>query len=182
MSFRDTSDVDTTIRVNKTERKAVRQIPEKGTFKEIEVGAGNITFKMDKRGIWLGSQLMEDAPFSVTMGGLFKLLSAIGGGGSVSFSADQGIWVGAENFEDAPFSVDTNGVFRIKAQGESGKYIGIDAQQGIWLGAENFADAPFSVNTGGSVKFKAVAGAEDLTFEWEDASGNLSIFLGFKEV
>lgn len=180
--FKDTDDLNEESKVNKKEREAVRNLPTKGLFKEIESGAGNKTFKMDRRGIWLGSQLMEDAPFSVTMEGLFKLLSTIGGGGSVSFSADQGIWVGAENFEDAPFSVDTNGVFRIKAQGESGKYIGIDAQQGIWLGAENFADAPFSVDTDGSVKFKAVAGAEDLTLEWEDESGNLSIFLGFEEV
>lgn len=69
MSFRDTKDLDTEARVNKTERSAVRNIPEKGSFKEFEAGAGNLTFKMDKRGIWLGDQLMENAPFSVDMKG-----------------------------------------------------------------------------------------------------------------
>ena len=69
MSFRDTQDLDTEVKVNKTERKATRLIPQKGTFKEIEVGAGSLTFKMDKRGIWLGNQEMENAPFSVDMNG-----------------------------------------------------------------------------------------------------------------
>lgn len=180
--FKNVGEINEETKINKEEREPVRNLPTKGLFSEIEAGAGNITFKMDKRGIWVGHQNMEEAPFSVDMNGLFKLLSTIGGGGAVGFSAEKGIWVGAETFEEAPFSVDINGVFRIKAQGESGKYIGIDAQQGIWLGAETFEEAPFSVDTSGNMKFKAVAGAEDLTFEWEDGSGNLSIFLGFEEV
>jgi len=69
MSFRDTNDLSEEVKVNKTEAKARRLIPEKGNFKEIEVGAGNLTFKMDKRGIWLGDQVMENAPFSVDMNG-----------------------------------------------------------------------------------------------------------------
>ena len=51
MSFRDTEDLDKTRKVNKEEATATRQVSGRGTFKEIEVGAGNKTFKMDKRGI-----------------------------------------------------------------------------------------------------------------------------------
>jgi len=182
MSFRDTEDLDKTRKVNKEEATATRQVPERGIFKEFEAGAGNKTFKMDRRGIWMGNVDFDIAPFSLSMEGLFKLLSTAGGGGAVGFSADKGLWVGAEEFEDAPFSVDPNGVFKIKAKGDSGKFIGIDAQKGIWLGAEEFEDAPFRVDTSGSVKFKATAGAEDLSLEWEDEEGNLSIYLGFEEV
>ena len=120
MSFRDTQDLDTEVKVNKTERKATRLVPEKGLFKEVEAGAGNKTWKMDKRGIWLGNQKMEDAPFSVDMEGLFKLLSNIGDG-SIGMSAEQGLWIGAETFADAPFTVDMDGVFKIKASGTGGK-------------------------------------------------------------
>ena len=71
MSFRNTEELDDSIKVNKVERSSVRRVPEKGTFKEIEVGAGNKTFKMDKRGIWLGSEDYDTAPFSLSMEGLF---------------------------------------------------------------------------------------------------------------
>ena len=114
MSFRDTKDLDTEVRVNKTERKATRLVPEKGTFKEIEVGAGSVTFKMDRRGIWLGSADYDTAPFSLSMEGLFKLLSTQGLG-AIGMSAEQGIWLGAEEFADAPFSVDMEGNITIKA-------------------------------------------------------------------
>ena len=181
MSFRDTKDLDTQVRVNKTEREAERLVPEKGTFKEIEVGAGNITFKMDRRGIWLGNQLMENAPFSVDMEGLFKLLSQFGDG-SVGMSAEEGLWVGADTFADAPFSVDMNGVFKIKAAGAGDKFIGIDAQQGIWLGSDTFATAPFSVDMDGNITIKANSLTEDTSVSFRDVNDKLSIYLGFKDI
>lgn len=69
MSFRDTKDLSETRMVNKPEREAKRIIPEKGIFKEIEFGAGSKTFKGDERGIWMGSDDFETAPFSVDMEG-----------------------------------------------------------------------------------------------------------------
>lgn len=119
MSFRDTSDVDTTIRVNKTERKAVRLIPEKGTFKEIEVGAGNITFKMDKRGIWMGAEDYEDALFRVSMEGVMKMRANIATNEFIGIDPAKGIWLGAEEFDNAPFSVNLNGKMRLKASPET---------------------------------------------------------------
>lgn len=181
MSFRDTSDVDTTIRVNKTERKAVRLIPEKRIFKEIEAGAGNKTFKMDRRGIWLGSADYDDATFKVSMEGLFKLLSNIGDG-SIGMSAEEGLWIGAETFADAPFSVDMDGVFKIKASGTGDKFVGIDAQQGIWLGSDTFATAPFSVDMDGNIKIKASSVTEDTAITFYDADDKLAIYLGFEDI
>jgi len=69
MSFRDVKEQDEEIRVNRREREPVRNVPEKGVFKEIEAGAGSKTFKMDRRGIWLGAEDFEDAPFRVDMKG-----------------------------------------------------------------------------------------------------------------
>jgi hypothetical protein len=182
MGFRDTKRLHEDIDINKEERKPVRQLPQAGHFKEIEAGAGSKTFKMDRRGIWMGSADFDDAPISLSMEGLFKLLSTAGGGGAVGFSADQGIWVGAEDFDDAPFSIDINGVFRIKAEGTGDKFIGIDAQQGIWLGAEDFDDAPFSVDMDGNIKIRASSVTEDTSISFYDSSGNLSIYIGFEDI
>ncbi len=76
MSFRDTNDLDTEVRINKTERKATRLIPQKGIFKEIEFGAGSKTFKGDERGIWMGSDDWETAPFRVDMGGNIEVTAS----------------------------------------------------------------------------------------------------------
>ena len=69
MGFRQSRPLSEDRMVNKAERESTRNVPEKGLFKEIEAGAGNLTFKMDRRGIWLGDQVMENAPFSVDMYG-----------------------------------------------------------------------------------------------------------------
>jgi hypothetical protein len=114
MGFRDTKRLHEDTDINKEERKPVRQLPEAGHFKEIEAGAGSKTFKMDQRGLWLGDQLMSEAPFSVDMDGLFKLLSSLGGG-AIGMSADEGLWIGAETFDQAPFSVDMDGNITIRA-------------------------------------------------------------------
>jgi len=180
--FRDTKDLNLEHEYNQRERATTRTLPVKGSFKEIEVGAGDKTFKQDRRGLWLGSKKMEEAPFSIDMDGLFKLLSKAGGGGGVGMHADKGIWVGAEEFEDAPFSIDTDGVFKIQGSGAGDKYIGIDVDKGIWLGAEVFEDAPFSVDMDGNMKIKASSATSDMSMEWEDADGKLGIYLGFEDV
>lgn len=141
MSFRDTSDVDTTIRVNKTEREAQRQVPEKGTFKEIEVGAGNITFKMDKRGIWMGAEDYEDALFRVSMEGVMKMRANIATNEFIGIDPTKGIWLGAEEFDNAPFSVDLNGKMRLKASPETAEmsmeWEDEEGNLGIYLGFED---------------------------------------------
>lgn len=76
MSFRDTNDLSEEVKVNKTEAKARRLIPEKGNFKEIELGAGNKTFKGDERGIWMGSDDFETAPWRVDMNGNTKIIAS----------------------------------------------------------------------------------------------------------
>ena len=167
---------------NVLEQDSSIPIPKGGLFNSIEVGAGSKTMKMDERGMWMGASDFDDAPFSIDMEGLFKLLSNMGGGGAVGMSAEQGIWVGAEEFEDAPFSIDTNGVFKIKAEGADDKYIGIDAEQGIWLGAETFASAPFSVDMEGNIKIKASSATQDTSISMYDADDKLSIYLGIKDI
>lgn len=181
MSFRDRKELSKDRMVNKAEREGARHLPERGSFKEVEAGAGNKTWKMDRRGIWLGSQLMEEAPFSVSMEGLFKLLSNIGDG-SIGMSAEEGLWIGADTFADAPFSVNMDGVFKIKASGTGDKFVGIDAQQGIWLGSDTFATAPFSVDMDGNIKIKASSATEDTAITFYDADDNLSIYLGFEDI
>lgn len=114
MAFRNTKELSDERMENKPERNAVRNLPSAGHFKEIEAGAGGKTFKMDRRGLWLGDELMESAPFSVDMDGLFKLLSKLGGG-AIGMSADEGLWIGADTFADAPFSVDMDGNIKIRA-------------------------------------------------------------------
>jgi hypothetical protein len=114
MSFRDTKRLHEDTDINKEERKPVRNLPEAGHFKELEAGAGSKTFKMDRRGIWLGDREIASAPFSVDMDGLFTLLSKLGDG-AIGMSADQGLWIGAEEFDDAPFSVDMDGNIKIRA-------------------------------------------------------------------
>lgn len=55
--------------VNEQELGSARQVPKQGLFQTIEVGAGGKTFKMDERGIWMGSNDWETAPFKVDMNG-----------------------------------------------------------------------------------------------------------------
>lgn len=141
MSFRNTKELSDERMANKAERESARNVPERGIFKELEAGAGGKTFKMDRRGIWLGSADYDTAPFSLSMEGLFKLLSSQG--------------LGA---------------------------IGMSAEQGIWLGAEEFADAPFSVDMEGNITVKASSLTEDTAITFYDSSGNLSIYLGFKDI
>ena len=54
---------------NPIESEATNQVPERGYFSTIEVGAGSKTFKMDERGMWMGSGDFEDAPFKVSIVG-----------------------------------------------------------------------------------------------------------------
>ena len=142
MSFRDTKELSKEVKVNKTEAKARRLIPERGMFKEIEVGAGNKTFKMDRRGIWLGSADYDTAPFSLSMEGLFKLLSTQGLG-AIGMSAEQGIWLGAVEFADAPFSVDMAGNITIKAsnltEDTAITFRDVDDKLSIYLGFKDIA-------------------------------------------
>lgn len=114
MAFRNTEKIPEETDINKEERKPSRNLPSAGHFKTIEAGAGSKTFKMDRRGLWLGDKLMAEAPFSVDMDGLFKLLSSLGGG-AIGMSADEGLWIGADTFADAPFSVDMDGNIKIRA-------------------------------------------------------------------
>ena len=58
---------------NPMEDESTNQIPERGKFSEIEVGAGGKTFKMDERGHWMGSDDFETAPYSVDMNGNIKV-------------------------------------------------------------------------------------------------------------
>jgi len=54
---------------NPIESESTNQVPERGYFSTIEFGAGSKTFKGDERGIWMGSDDFETAPFSVDMNG-----------------------------------------------------------------------------------------------------------------
>ena len=141
MSFRDTKDLDTEIRVNKTEREAERLVPEKGTFKEIEVGAGNKTWKMDKRGIWMGAEDYDDATFRVSMEGVMRMRANIGSNEFIGIDPTKGIWLGAEEFDDAPFSVALSGKMRLKASPETAEmsmeWEDEDENLGIYLGFED---------------------------------------------
>jgi hypothetical protein len=141
MSFRDTKDLDTEVRINKTERKATRLVPEKGTFKEIEVGAGSITFKMDRRGIWMGAADYDDAIFRVSMGGVMRMRANIGSNEFIGIDPTKGIWLGAEEFEDAPFSVALSGKMRLKASPETAEmsmeWEDEEGNLGIYLGFED---------------------------------------------
>jgi len=141
MSFRDTKDIDTTIRVNKAERSATRQIPEKGSFKEIEVGAGAKTFKMDRRGIWMGAVDYDDALFRVSMEGVMRMRANIGSSEFIGIDPTKGIWLGAEEFEDAPFSVDLGGNMKLKASPETAEmsmeWEDEEGNLGIYLGFED---------------------------------------------
>ena len=56
-------------KANALEDSSARQVADAGYFKNIEVGAGAKTFKMDERGIWMGSSDFDDAPFKVDMEG-----------------------------------------------------------------------------------------------------------------
>jgi hypothetical protein len=74
--------------VNPLESNAKRSIPQSGFFKDIEVGAGNKTFKMDERGMWLGASDFSEAPFRIDMNGDFYLYSSNTDGGYIMISAD----------------------------------------------------------------------------------------------
>lgn len=74
--------------VNVVEQQATRTVAGSGSFKTIEVGAGNKTFKMDERGQWMGALDFENAPFRVDMDGNFYLYSSSTDGGYIKISAD----------------------------------------------------------------------------------------------
>ncbi len=61
---------------NPIESEATNQVPERGYFSTIEVGAGSKTFKMDERGIWLGSSDFGNAPFRVDMNGNIEVTAS----------------------------------------------------------------------------------------------------------
>lgn len=73
---------------NPTESEATNDIPERGYFSTIEVGAGSKTFKMDERGMWMGAMDFSQAPFRIDMEGNFYLYSSSTDGGYVKISAD----------------------------------------------------------------------------------------------
>lgn len=54
---------------NPVEDESTNQIPEIGKFNSIEFGAGSKTFKGDERGIWMGSDDWDTAPWKVDMSG-----------------------------------------------------------------------------------------------------------------
>ncbi len=117
--FKDVGDLNEESKVNKREREAVRNVPEKGVFKEIEVGAGNKTWKMDRRGFWMGAKDYDDAPFRVSIEGVMRMRASIGSSEFIGVDPTKGIWLGAEEFDNAPFSVDLNGKMRLKASPET---------------------------------------------------------------
>ena len=61
---------------NPVEDESTNQIPERGKFSEIEVGAGSKTFKMDERGMWMGSDDFETAPWRVDMNGNTRVVAS----------------------------------------------------------------------------------------------------------
>ena len=73
---------------NPIEQESTVDIPERGYFSSIEVGAGTKTFKMDERGQWMGALDFEDAPFRIDMDGNFYLYSSSTDGGYIKISAD----------------------------------------------------------------------------------------------
>lgn len=73
---------------NPIESEATNQVPERGYFSTIEVGAGSKTFKMDERGMWMGSDDFGTAPFRIDMEGNFYLYSSSTDGGYIKISAD----------------------------------------------------------------------------------------------
>lgn len=73
---------------NPLEQEATNQIPQRGYFSTIEVGAGSKTMKMDERGMWMGASDFSQAPFRVDMDGNFYLYSSSTDGGYIKISAD----------------------------------------------------------------------------------------------
>lgn len=73
---------------NPIESEATNQVPERGYFSTIEVGAGSKTFKMDERGMWMGAMDFLQAPFRIDMEGNFYLYSSSSDGGYIKISAD----------------------------------------------------------------------------------------------
>lgn len=49
---------------------------------EIQAGYGDMSFKVDSQGLWLGAETFAQAPFSVTMAGAMKSVSASVGSGA----------------------------------------------------------------------------------------------------
>jgi hypothetical protein len=74
--------------VNVLEQNATRKVADSGYFKNIEVGAGAKTFKMDERGQWMGASDFSDAPFRIDMQGNFYLYASDSSGGYIKISAD----------------------------------------------------------------------------------------------
>lgn len=74
--------------VNSLEQNSTRKVADAGYFKNIEVGAGAKTFKMDERGQWMGAVDFDDAPFRIDMEGNFYLYALDSSGGYIKISAD----------------------------------------------------------------------------------------------
>src|SRR5690606_20152792 len=91
----------------------------------LAVGKGDTSFKVDSNGVWLGSNLFTDAPFSVYIHEVLRAVGAIISGAVQGGTIDIG--------EDL-----ANGFH-------------VDAEGNMWIGAEKFADAPFSVTKDGDV-------------------------------
>lgn len=73
---------------NPIENDSMNQIPRAGYFKSFEAGAGSKTMKMDERGMWMGSEDFETAPFSVDMNGNIKIVSTDSDGGYILINAE----------------------------------------------------------------------------------------------
>lgn len=50
--------------------------PQLGNLFSLQIGAGNVAFKADQSGIWLGADRFVNAPFKVDMNGNITLTNA----------------------------------------------------------------------------------------------------------
>jgi hypothetical protein len=72
------------------------------------------------------------------------------------------------------------GYFKNIEVGAGSKTMKMD-ERGFWMGAEDFEDAPFRIDMEGNARLRASSLTEEMSFIWEDASGNESIFIGFTD-
>jgi len=82
--------------------------------------------------------------------------------------------------QDSSIPIPKGGLFNSIEVGAGSKTMKMD-ERGMWMGASDFDDAPFSIDMEGNVRLRASALTQSMSFIWEDANGNESIFIGFED-
>ncbi|MDT8382990.1 MAG: hypothetical protein RRB22_01090 [Gammaproteobacteria bacterium] len=169
---------------------------------KLSIGSGVAHLELNPAsGIWMGADLIADAPFSVTPAGALTSKSGSIGGWNIAaaklsigsgvahleLNPASGIWMGADLIADAPFSVTPAGALTSKSGSIGGwsivadklsigsgvAHLELNPASGIWMGADLIANAPFSVTPAGALTSKSgsIGG-------WNIAAAKLSIGSG----